>query len=68
VRLSYGKKYGRTIYFIKGKVSRITLLGNAKMKVGIIRCAQTEDYCPGTTDYQDDKRKKGAFEGIGRDK
>ena len=22
------------------------------MKVGIIRCMQTEDYCPGTTDFK----------------
>ena len=34
------------------------------MKVGIIRCAQTEDYCPGTTDFLMIKERKGAFEGI----
>lgn len=22
------------------------------MKLGIIRCMQTEDYCPGTTDFK----------------
>ena len=22
------------------------------MKLGIIRCMQTEDYCPGTTDFR----------------
>ena len=22
------------------------------MKMGIIRCTQTEDYCPGTTDFR----------------
>ena len=34
------------------------------MKVGIIRCMQTEDYCPGTTDFKMLKEHKGAFEGI----
>lgn len=35
------------------------------LKVGIIRCMQTEDYCPGTTDFKFIKEKKGAFEGVG---
>ena len=34
------------------------------MKVGIIRCMQTEDYCPGTTDFKMIHEKKGSFEGI----
>lgn len=34
------------------------------MKIGIIRCAQTEDYCPGTTDFEFIKERKGAFRGI----
>lgn len=34
------------------------------MKIGIIRCAQTEDYCPGTTDFRMIRERKGAFEGI----
>ena len=37
------------------------------MKLGIIRCAQTEDYCPGTTDFRMIKERKGAFEGITED-
>lgn len=37
------------------------------MKVGIIRCMQTEDYCPGTTDFKVIREKKGAFEGIEED-
>ena len=37
------------------------------MKVGIIRCMQTEDYCPGTTDFKMIRDKKGAFEGIEED-
>ena len=37
------------------------------MKVGIIRCQQTEDYCPGTTDFKMIRERKGAFEGIGED-
>ena len=34
------------------------------MKVGIIRCMQTEDYCPGTTDFKVIRERKGAFAGI----
>lgn len=37
------------------------------MKVGIIRCAQTEDFCPGTTDFNVIKNKEYAFEGIEED-
>lgn len=37
------------------------------MKVGIIRCMQTEDYCPGTTDFRMLREKKGVFEGIEED-
>jgi predicted metal-binding protein len=37
------------------------------MKVGIIRCMQTEDMCPATTDLKVAKEKKGAFEGQQRD-
>ena len=34
------------------------------MKIGLIRCMQTEDYCPATTDIKFIREKKGAFEGI----
>ncbi|NCA92887.1 CGGC domain-containing protein [bacterium] len=34
------------------------------MKIGIIRCMQTEDFCPGTTDFKFIREKKGAFENI----
>lgn len=37
------------------------------MKVGIIRCMQTEDYCPGTTDFRMIKERKGVFENITED-
>ncbi len=37
------------------------------MKLGIIRCIQTEDYCPGTTDFKVIKNRKGAFEGVEED-
>ncbi len=33
------------------------------MKVGIIRCMQTEDFCPGTTDFKVIAQKQGSFEG-----
>lgn len=34
------------------------------MKVGLIRCMQTEDMCPGTTDFKVIREKKCAFAGI----
>ena len=34
------------------------------MKLGIIRCMQTEDYCPGTRDFKTIKEKSSAFEGV----
>ncbi|NCC84080.1 MAG: CGGC domain-containing protein [Clostridia bacterium] len=35
------------------------------MKVGIIRCQQTEDMCPGTTDFKIAAEGKMAFEETG---
>lgn len=37
------------------------------MKVGLIRCMQTEDMCPGTADFKFIRAKKGAFETIKED-
>ena len=37
------------------------------MKVGIIRCMQTEDFCPGTTDFKMITNKAGAFAGVDED-
>lgn len=34
------------------------------MKVGLIRCMQTEDMCPATTCFKVMKEKKLAFDGI----
>lgn len=34
-------------------------------KVGIIRCQQTEDLCPGTTDFKTVAENKGAFADLG---
>ena len=34
-------------------------------KVGIIRCQQTEDACPGTGDFKVAKEGKGGFAGLG---
>lgn len=34
------------------------------MKVGIIRCQQTENFCPGTFDFKAIADRTGAFEGI----
>ncbi|ABX42544.1 CGGC domain-containing protein [Lachnoclostridium phytofermentans] len=37
------------------------------MKVGLIRCMQTEDMCPGTTCFKVIKEKKAAFNDISED-
>lgn len=37
------------------------------MKIGLIRCMQTEDICPATTCFKVAKEKKLAFEGITED-
>lgn len=37
------------------------------MKVGFIRCMQTEDMCPGTTDFKIAKLHKGCFADIPED-
>jgi predicted metal-binding protein len=37
------------------------------MRVGLIRCMQTEDMCPATTCFKVTKNKKLAFEGITED-
>lgn len=34
------------------------------MKLGIIRCMQTEDYCPGTADFKAVREKTGAFAAV----
>ncbi len=34
------------------------------MKVGVIRCRQTEDYCSGFKDFIAIKEKTGAFENV----
>ena len=34
------------------------------MKVGIIRCMQTEDLCTGTTDFKFIREKRGAFADV----
>ncbi|HIT90402.1 MAG TPA: CGGC domain-containing protein [Candidatus Merdenecus merdavium] len=34
------------------------------MKVGLIRCHQTEDTCPGTTDFVAMQEKTGAFADV----
>lgn len=37
------------------------------MKLGLIRCQQTEDLCPGTTDFVFAREKKGAFCSVSED-
>jgi len=34
------------------------------MKIGIIRCMQTEDYCPGTSDFKAIREHTGAFADV----
>lgn len=33
------------------------------MRLGIIRCQQTEDFCPGNGCFKAVKKRKGVFEG-----
>ncbi len=33
------------------------------MKVGVIRCMQTEDFCPGARDFMTIRNREGAFAG-----
>ena len=49
------------------QVFKIHINKSDLMKVGIIRCMQTEDYCPGTTDFKMIREKKGGFENIQED-
>ena len=37
------------------------------MKLGIIRCMQTEDYCPGACDFAARRERRGAFAGLERE-
>lgn len=37
------------------------------MKIGLIRCKQTEDVCPGTTDFKVMRERSAAFEGVTED-
>jgi predicted metal-binding protein len=52
---------------IAANIILLSIGESTSMKLGIIRCAQTEDYCPGTTDFRMIKERKGAFEGITED-
>ena len=36
-------------------------------KIGIIRCQQTEDICPGTTDFLTVAQGKGSFASLGEE-
>ncbi len=37
------------------------------MKLGIIRCRQTEEHCPGTGCFRTVRQKSGSLEGVGGD-
>ena len=37
------------------------------MKVGFIRCMQTEDFCPGSVDFKTVAKKEGSFTGVEED-
>lgn len=48
------KDFTLTVYKIEDK----------KMKLGIIRCQQTEDFCPGSGCFKAVNKRKGVFEGC----
>jgi len=54
-------------FFMRYSINSSILEGDAIVKVGLIRCMQTEDMCPGTTDFKVMKEKKGAFAGVEAD-
>lgn len=37
------------------------------MKIGIIRCRMTEDYCPGTSDFKAIRERSGVFADVPAD-
>ena len=37
------------------------------MKLGVIRCLQTEDFCPGTGDFRAIREKGGIFSDVAED-
>lgn len=37
------------------------------MKVGILRCEQTEDFCPGSNDFKVIRERSGGFAGVEED-
>lgn len=51
--------------FISNLIIILSLLQS--IRLSIIRCMQTEDYCPGTSDFKFIREKKGAFENITED-
>jgi len=56
------KKAKVFLIFFLSLQSEIYLYKNKNiMKVGIIRCMQTEDYCPGTADFLAIRAKRGSF-------
>lgn len=45
----------------------MSIWGGTIVKVGIIRCLQTENFCPGTFDFKAIADKTGVFEGVEED-
>ena len=42
----------------------VQFMKGSSMKIGIIRCMQTEDYCPGTGDFNAVRNKTGIFASV----
>ena len=65
-RKSFGLDGGRDFIRPSGGGSTMNISGKEtlNMKLGIIRCTQTEDYCPGSGDFQTIRERKGAFAGV----
>lgn len=51
-------------YPIKLKSAQKNKYGVMFVKVGLIKCMQTEDMCPCTTDFKVIRERKCAFEGV----
>ena len=63
LELGIGWRTGGDFTCSPGGESTMNISGKetSNMKLGIIRCMQTEDYCPGSRDFKTIRERKGAF-------
>lgn len=66
LELGIGWRTGGDFICSPGGESTMNISGKetSNMKLGIIRCMQTEYYCPGSRDFKTIRERKGAFSGV----